>query len=482
MIDFRPVLFLDGILLMVLAAAMAVPALVGPIAAGGDGAVFLGCASATAAVGTAMFLATMPADRLRLNGQQSFLLVVTGILLACLCAAFPLRFASPHLSFVDAWFEAVSGLTTTGATMIGDLDHTSHAVLLWRAVLNWLGGIGIITLSVVVLPTLKLGKLQMIELEVGGRTGFLRGRIVSLGKAVFAGYVLVTVMAGIGLWVAGMTPFEAVCHAFSAISTGGFSTSDQSLRHWGAAVQWVTVAAMIVGASTLPLLVLSQRQRFNLGFMDEQLGAYLLILSGFILSLLVWRWSHGAVLSADTIRTTLFTAVSFVTTTGFVVADYTGWGGATHLAFFLMVFIGGCVGSASGGVKVFRWQVLASLITVQVNQLLYPHRVMPIDFNGRRVSDQAIETVLAFFALYLLTFGVHAAILAALGMDLMSALSGSASALGNVGRGVGEIIGTSGNWQGVPKAAKWVLSFEMIAGRLELFSLFILFTPGFWKE
>ena len=482
MIDFRPVLFLNGILLAVLAAAMVLPSLVAPLAAGGDGAVFLGCAAATAVVGGAMSLGTMPSARLRLNGQQSFLLVVTGIVLTCLCAAFPMRFASSHLSFADAWFEAVSGLTTTGATMIGDLDHASRAVLLWRALLNWLGGVGIVGLAVVLLPALKVGGMQMIEMDLGERSGALRGRIVTTGRVVVAGYVLVSVMACFGLWLAGMAPFDAICHAMSAISTGGFSTSDQSLRHWGPAVQWVAMAAMIVGASSLPLLLLSARKRSNLGFVDEQLGAYALILIGFIASLLVWRWFHGTLLSADNIRTTMFTAVSFVTTTGFVVADYSGWGGVTHVAFFLMVFIGGCVGSASGGIKVFRWQVLLAVSRIQIDQLLYPHRVCPIDLNGRRVTEQAIETVLAFFALYMLTFAVHAAILAALGMDLMSALSGSAAALGNVGRGVGEIIGPSGNWQGMPRAAKWVLSFEMIAGRLELFSLFILFTPGFWKE
>ena len=482
MIDFRPVVFLDGLLLVILALAMAVPSVAGPLSAGGDGAVFLGCAAATAALGGVMALGTMPSARLRLSGQQSFLLVVTGVLLTSLCAAFPLRFASPHLSFADAWFEAVSGLTTTGATLIGDLDHMSQAVLLWRALLNWLGGVGIVALAVVVLPALKLGGVQMIELDVGASSGLLRNRIVSTGKIVLAGYLLLSLLAGIALWLAGMTPFEAVCHAMSAISTGGFSTSDQSLRHWGAPVQWVAMTVMIVGASSLPLMLLSSRRRSNLGHVDEQLGAYLLILIGFTLSMLFWRWSHGTALSAETLRTTLFTAVSFVTTTGFVVADYAGWGGATHVAFFLMVFIGGCIGSPSGGIKVFRWQVLAAVTRGQINQILYPHRVIPMDFNGRRVSDQAIENVLAFFALYLMTFALHAAILTGLGMDLMSALSGSAAALGNVGRGVGEIIGTSGNWQGIPKAAKWVLAVEMIIGRLELFSVFILFTPGFWKE
>lgn len=482
MIDFRPVLFLDGILLVILAIAMVVPASVGPMTAGGDGAVFLGCASATAAVGAAMLFGTMPAQRLRLNGQQSFLLVVSGVVLTSFCAAFPLRFASSHLSFGDAWFEAVSGLTTTGATLIGDLDHAAHSVLLWRSLLNWLGGIGIVVLGVVLLPALKIGGVQMINIDGAGKTGGLRGRIVATGKIVIAGYCLISFASGLAFWWAGMEPFDALCHAMSAISTGGFSTSDQSLRHWGAEVQWVAMISMVIGASSLPLLLLARKRRAGFSVMDEQLGTYLAILSGFALSLVFWRAFNGTPISDDMVRTTVFTAVSFVTTTGFVVTDYTLWGGASHVAFFLMVFIGGCVGSASGGIKVFRWQVLTAVAKAHVNQMVYPHRVMPIDFNGRKVTDAATESVLAFFILYILTFAVHAAVLAALGMDVMSALSGSAAALGNVGRGVGEVIGSSGNWQGIPKAAKWVLSFEMIVGRLELFSVFILFTPGFWKE
>ena len=483
MIDFRPVLFLDGILLVMLAGAMAAPSVVGPLTAGGDGAVFLGCAGATAAVGAAMSLATMPAQRLRLSGQQTFLLAVSGLLLTSFCAAFPLRFASPHLSFSDAWFEAVSGLTTTGATLIGDLDHTSHSVLLWRAVLNWLGGIGFIVMTIVLLPALKIGGVSMVDFSQGGaKSGVLRTRIIAAGRVVVLGYVGITLLSLASFWMAGMMPFDALCHALSAVSTGGFSTSDESLRHWGGGVQWVAIASMIVGASSMPVVLMSVRRRSGQGIADDQMRAYLITLSAFALSLIFWRWANGAAIGFDMVRTSVFTAVSMVTTTGFVVTDYSQWGGAIHVAFFLMVFIGGCVGSASGGIKIFRWQVLAAIGRVHVHQMIYPHRVLPIEFHDRRVTEPMVEAVLAFFVLYILTFAVHAAALAALGLDLMSALSGSAAALGNVGRGVGDVIGPSGNWQGVPKAAKWILSFEMIVGRLELFSVFVLFTPGFWKE
>ncbi len=483
MIDFRPVLFLDGLLLVVLAVAMAVPSLAVPIKTSGDGAIFLGCAAVSLVLGAATMLATLPSRRLRLSSQQTFLMVVSGMVLTGLFAAFPFRFASPHLAFVDAWFEAISGLTTTGATVLKDLDHMSPAILLWRALLNWLGGIGIIVLVIVLLPALKVGGMQVIVDDgQSERAGLLRGRILADGKVVLFGYGLFTLLTGIGLWLAGMLPFDAFCHALSAISTGGFSTSDQSLRHWGIGVQWVALVAMVVGASSAPLLVLALRRRSVLGRVDEQFIPFMATLCGFALTMIAWRWANGTDLSAEMVRVTLFTTTSLITSTGFVVSDYSQWGGATHVAFFLMAFIGGCLGSAAGGIKIFRWQVLAAAAQVHIQQMIYPHRVMPIDFNGRRVTDPVIEAVLAFFTIYILTFAVHAAILAALGLDLISALSGSAAALGNVGRGVGEQIGSSGNWHAIPKAAKWVLSFEMILGRVELFPVFILFTPSFWKE
>ena len=483
MIDFRPVLFLDGILLAVLAAAMAVPAGVVPLKAAGDGAVFIGCACATAAVGAAMILGNLPSQRLRLNTQQSMLLVVSGLVLTGLCAAFPFRFARSHLAFTDAWFEAVSGLTTTGATVITNLDHTSPAVLLWRALLNWMGGIGIIVLAIALLPALKVGGMQIVDSgREPDKQGVLRGRILADGKLLLSGYGFLTVLTGVGMWLAGMGPFDALCHAMSAISTGGFSTSDLSLRHWGAGVQWVALAAMLVGASSLPMAVIALRRRSAMRLVDEQIVPFLATIVGIAVILIVWRGFNGVILSADMIRATLFTTASMITTTGFVVSDYSQWGGGTRVAFFMMAFVGGCLGSAAGGIKIFRWQVLAAAARVHVQQMIYPHRVIPIDFNGRRVTDPVIEAVLAFFAVYVLTYAVHAAVLAALGLDLISALSGSAAALGNVGRGIGDVCGPSGNWHSIPKAAKWVLSFEMILGRLELFPVFILFTPGFWKE
>ena len=482
MFDPRPVLFLDGILLVILGVAMAIPGAFGPWTGGGDGAVFLGCSAATLFLGGAMSLTAMPKGRLRLDVRQSFLLAVSGVTLCIVCAAFPLRFASPHLSFVDAVFEAASGLTTTGATVITGLDQTAPAILVWRALLNWLGGIGIIIMAAVLLPALKVGGMQMFRLDGIDHAGSLRLRVMTSSAMVLAVYGSASIAAAIAFYWAGMVPFDAICHAMSAISTGGFSTSDGSLRHWGPAVQWVAVVTMIAGASPLPLVILAQRRHGKAGVIDEQLWFYLAALAAFSIMLGVWRLWTGAHWSEDLLRTAVFTAVSLITTTGFVVADYSVWGGFIHIAFFLMAFIGGCTGSAGGAIKIFRWQILAQITRIQINRLSLPHRIMPITFNHRAVDEDVTDSVLAFVVLYLLTYAACAAVIAAMGLDIVTALSGSAAAIGNVGRGIGDIIGPTGNWRSIPPSAKWVLCFEMIAGRLELLTVFVLFTPKFWKE
>lgn len=482
MIVFRPVLFLDGILLLALAFAMVIPAFTGGFVSGGDGAVFAACALGTLFLAGVMVLGAWPERSFRLDLRQSFLLAVSGVVLTALCAAFPFRFASSSLSFADAWFEAVSGLTTTGATVIRGLDQTSHAVLLWRALLNWLGGIGIIMMGVVLMPTMKIGGLQLFQRDVAeGRAG-LRKKIAKAGLWVALGYAGLSLLAAGSFWSAGMTPFEALCHALAAISTGGFSTSDWSLRHWGQGVHWVAVATMIVGASPLPL-VLFYRQRFATHpLWDQQFKAYVALLAGFTALQGGWLWNSGFPLDADLLRLAGFSAVSIVTTTGFAITDVSVWGGFAHIAFFLMAFVGGCTGSPSGAIKVFRWQIMASKALGLVRRVVYPHRVIPISFNGVSVSGEVMESVYAFVAAYLLTFVAFTIVLAGFGLDLLSALSASAAALGNVGRAMGDFFGPTGCWAGLPRAAKWLLSFEMIVGRLEIFAVLILFTPAFWKE
>jgi trk system potassium uptake protein TrkH len=314
-----------------------------------------------------------------------------------------------------------------------------------------------------------------------GRAG-LRKKIAKAGLLVGIGYSALTLLTLIGFLLTGMGPFDALCHALSAISTGGFSTSDWSLRHWGHAAHWVAIAAMVAGASPLPLALL-YRLRFAVHpLWDQQFKVYLLLLMGFTVLQGGWLWNNGFPVDLNLLRLAGFSAVSIATTTGYAITDVSVWGGFAHMGFFLMAFLGGCTGSASGGIKVFRWQVIGANMWALVRRVVYPHRVIPISFNGITVSNDVTESVYAFVAVYFLTFAVFTALMAACGLDLLSALSTSAAALGNVGRAMGDAFGPTGSWDGLSRAAKWLLSFEMIVGRLEIFAVLILFTPAFWKE
>ncbi len=480
-IDVRPVLFVNGFLLLILAAAMGLPALVDVVAGDPDWQVFLAGSAATTFVAAVLILGARPAGRFRLEGRAAFLLSVSGLALAALCAALPFVFCALGLSFTDAVFEATSGLTTTGATVIAGLDHAPRGILLWRALLNWLGGLGIIVLAVAILPGLRIGGMQLFRMESSDRTQKIGPRVRQVAGGMAAAYALLTGLAAAAFWAAGMAPFDALCHAMAALSTGGFSTSDASLGHWGPAVQWVAVAAMLAGGAPLPLLATAWRSGGVLR-RDSQLGTYLTLIATLALVVGLWRWAGSDWSLGDSLRYSAFSVTAVATTTGFVATDWGAWGGFAQVVFFLLAFVGGCTGSTAGGIKIFRWQLLVGLVKVHLKRLLHPHGVFMIDFNHRRVTEQVVDSVLAFVVLYIVTFVVLALLLTLTGLDLVTAVSGSAAALGNVGRGLGTVIGPADNWRALPDAAKWILAVEMMVGRLEVFTVLVLFTPGFWRE
>ncbi len=481
MLDVRPVLFVNGFLLLILAAAMALPGMVDALDGDPDWLVFLAGSAATAFVAGLLVLGARPAGRLRLEVRSAFLLSVSGTALGALCAALPFVFSGLDLSFTDAVFEATSGLTTTGATVIAGLDHAPRGILLWRALLNWLGGFGFVALAVAILPSLRIGGMQLFRMESSDRTHKVGPRIRQVAGGMGLGYAGLTALSAAAFWLAGMTPFDAICHAMAALSTGGFSTSDASLAHWGAGVQWVAVASMLAGAAPLPLLALAGRGGPS-ARQDSQLSTYLGLIAGLALLLALWRWAVSDWTLGESLRYSVFSVTSVATTTGFVTTDWSAWGGFAQVVFFLLAFVGGCTGSTAGGIKIFRWQLLVDLAKVHVRRLLHPHGVFVLAFNRRPVSEQVADSVLAFVVLYIVAFVVHALLLTLTGLDLVTALSGSAAALGNLAHGLGNAVGPAVSWKPLPSAAKWILAFEMLVGRLEVFTVLVLFTPGFWKR
>ncbi|MBI2235756.1 MAG: TrkH family potassium uptake protein [Magnetospirillum sp.] len=481
MIDIRPVLFVNGFLLMVLAAAMGIPAAADFASGDPDWQVFLASALLTGFFGAVLAFGSRQEGRLTLATRQAFLLTVSSWLLSAACAALPFLFSELDLGLADGVFEAMSGLTTTGATVIVGLDHAPRGLLLWRALLQWLGGGGIIVMAVSILPLLRVGGMQLFKMETSDKSERIRPRISQVATVITAVYVGFTLLSGLAFWLAGMSVFDAACHAMSALSTGGFSTSDASLGNWGETAQWVAVASMLVGGSTFTLYVAPWKHGSKV-LDDSQARWYLLFLGFFSLLLALWLWTVKGMAAGEAVRHGTFAVVSTVTATGFYATGLVAWGGFAQVVFFILVFIGGCTGSTSGGIKMFRWEVLFNVAGVHLRRLLHPHGVFVINFNRQPISEQVMRSVLGFVVMYFFTFAAFAVLLAVVGLDLVTALSGSAAALANAGPGLGEIIAPGGSYKLLPDAAKWVLAFEMMLGRLELFGVFVLLSRSFWRE
>lgn len=482
MIDLRPIALLIGYLLGAMAVAMLVPAMVDAYYDDLDWLVFLASALVTGFVALALVFGHRTEAAAALSIRQAFLLTTLAWLAAGLFGALPFMFSALDMTITDAVFESISGLTTTGSTVLSGLDTMPRGILLWRSTLQWLGGIGIIVMAVAILPVLKIGGMQLFKMESSDKTEKIKPRIRQVASGIAIAYVSFTILCAIALWLVGMTPFEAVNHAMTTLATGGYSTSDGSLGHFGPAAQWIVTIFMAVGGTTFVLFLAPRKKGKWTLLADSQFRWFIAFLGFFTALLAAWQWAVNDWSAHDSLRHAAFNVVSVVTTTGFASTDYSLWGGFPQVAFFVLTFIGGCTGSTSGGIKIFRWEVLFAMARVHLKRLIHPHGVFVIDFNKQRISDQVVKSVLGFMVLYFLTFAGLTLALTMTGLDAVTALTGAATSISNVGPGLGDIIGPAGNFEPLPDPAKWVCVLGMVLGRLELFTVLVLFTRSFWKE
>jgi trk system potassium uptake protein TrkH len=481
LLDFRPVLFINGILLLILAAAMCLPLAVGLGEAHVVWRAYAASALATGFVGAALALCNRSQSDMDLHIREAFLVAASAWPLLALFAALPFLLGHTGMSLADALFEATSGLTTTGATVMTGLDHMPGAILIWRALLQWLGGAGVLITALALLPMLRIGGMQLFRMESLDKAERVSRRLPQIAWRVVGMYMMLSVAVGIALYWAGMTPLEAVCHAMSCLSTGGFSTSDQSLGHFGEGARWICVLGMLLGGATFALNTASRGPRWSLA-RDSQIVWYLRVALAFSVLLTLWNWAANDMTVVDALRPAVFNAVSILTTTGFHTADYSAWGGFAQVAFFLMSLVGGCTGSTAGGVKIFRYEVLFAISGVHIRRLIHPNGRFPIAFNGMALTEGVVRSVLGFVLLYFCCFAGLALALTLVGLDPLSSVSGSAAALGNVGPALGSVIGPSGSYALLPVSAKALLVFGMLLGRLELLPLLLLFAHSFWKK
>lgn len=482
MFDIRPILLVNGILLALLGTSMLLPALVDAAADNDDWLIFAGSAMLTLFTGIAFALMTW-GQAGNLSIRDAFLLVVGVWVFLPAFSALPLAFSGLDLSYTDAFFEAMSGLTTTGATVIVGLDTAPPGILLWRSVLQWLGGLGIIVMAIAILPILQIGGMQLFKVEAFDTTDKVLPSAAALAGGLMTFYAGATALTAILLWIADMSFFDAVNHAMTSIATGGFSTRDASVGGFNSAsIDWIIIGAMIVGSIPFALYLQALRGRPDKLWQDSQVRVFLGTVAILIVLLTLYeKETLEDVPFLTDLRHSTFNIVSILTGTGYATHDYGLWGPFAVALFFFAMFVGGCAGSTSCGIKIFRFQIIYEAAKVQIRRLVHPNGIFAPRYNGQKIEDSVTASVMSFMFLFFATFGIVAILLTLMGLDVITALSAAGSAIANVGPGLGEIVGPAGNYSTLPDLAKWLLAFAMLIGRLEIFTVLVIFTPHFWR-
>ena len=465
-----------------LAVAMCLPAIFDLIIGNPNWQVFLLAAALTLFIGIMLVLMTRDNVR-KISIRQAFVLTTVVWVVIPSFAALPLAFADLQLSYTDAFFEAMSGLTTTGSTVMLGLDSTPPGILLWRALLQWLGGIGIIAMAIVILPLLQVGGMQLFRMESSDTSDKVMPRTTQIVTYISVLYVALTALCAVLYWAGGMSGFDAITHAMTTIATGGFSTHDASVGYFNSpAIDATATMFMLIGGMPFVLYLQALRGAPLRLIRDSQVRWFLATVVIAVLSM--WFYLEGD-LEGQVFKNffrVAFNVVSVITGTGYSTEDYSAWGPFAVSVLFFLMFVGGCAGSTTCGIKIFRFQVLYATAKNQMYRLLQPHGVFIPYYNRRPIPETVTESVMGFFFLYALAFAVIAMGLGLLGLDFLTAASGAATAISNVGPGLGPRIGPAGTFATLPDAAKWLLSFGMLLGRLELFTVLVLLLPSFWRK
>ncbi|MBX3457194.1 MAG: TrkH family potassium uptake protein [Candidatus Paracaedibacteraceae bacterium] len=484
MIAFRPVLYLLGMLLSTMAAAMLIPLIAELFVFKTDGwqefavAFFL-----TGALGSLLAMANRSTDKIELKVREAFLMTALCWIITPLFAALPIYWSDLNLTYLDSWFEAVSAITTTGSTIIAKLNSASKGVLLWRSILQWLGGTGIILMALIILPTLRIGGMQLFRSEFSDKSEKILPRVSQISSAITSIYVFFTVACFFSLYLAGMTPFDAICHAMSTVSTGGLSTKDASIAFYKSwVIEFIIIIFSILGSFTFVLFIRLWHGHAKAIAFDSQVQMFLRLISFFVVILFVWSWAHLGISPIKAFRESLFVVTSLATSSGFTTIDYTTWGAFPCLALLIVSIIGGCTGSTAGGLKVFRIQVLGHVALTHLRQLRRPHGVFIPLYQGQKIPESVSSSVLTFTTLYFFTAFCLAGVLTLFDLSIIDAFSASIAVLSNTGPGVTKLIGPSGSLASLDSGAKLSLMIGMTLGRLELLTIFVLLMPSFWKR
>jgi trk system potassium uptake protein TrkH len=481
MFDLRPVGYVCGLLVATLGVSMIFPLLADVIDGNGEWGVFLEAATITALAGVLTAIACANGVRERLSIQQTFLMATGVWVVLPAFGALPFVLGATEARYVDAFFEAMSGLTTTGSTVFTGLDELPAGILLWRSMLQWFGGVGIIVVAMVFLPELRVGGMQIFRSEAFEVGGKILPQAAEIAKQISIIYLGLTVACVLAYVVVGLSVFDALNHAMTTMSTGGFSTRDASFGAFQGAPEYVASVFMLLASMPFVRFVQFAAGNTRPLFRDSQVRTYISI----ILILAVFTTGYRYVVDGDSpthaIREGLFNITSIMSGTGYASTDYQEWGHLPAVLFFFVGLIGGCAGSTACSVKIFRYQILASAVVAQIRRIHSPHGYFMVRYDGEPVADDVLSSVMAFFVIFTVSLGILTILLGLTGLDPVTALSGAATALANIGPGLGDTIGPSGNFSTLNDTAKWLLSAGMLVGRLELLVVLVLFLPRFWR-
>lgn len=437
----------------------------------------------TSGAGAVLWLLTRKAER-SIGKREGYIIVSVAWLVISLFGTLPYLISNTIPNFTNAFFETISGFTTTGATILVDIEAVPKGLLFWRSLTHWIGGMGIIVLSVAILPILGIGGMQLFVAEMPG-TGItpdkLHPRITQTAKRLWLIYVIFTFAETILLLLGGMNFFDSLCHSFATMATGGFSTQNTSIAAYSPYIQYIIVLFMLMAGTNFTLHYLGMHGKIREVWNNEEYRYYILFTFGFVILITILMIWSSDIAVEKAFRNSLFQVVSVVTTTGFVTSDYLFWPGNLWIFIFLLMFIGGSAGSTAGGIKIARQILLLKNSALEFKRMIHPKAVIPVRFNGRAVPADIIHMIMAFFLFYILTFFAGTFIMTLLGLDFDTAIGATIASLGNIGPGIGK-VGPAHNYSSLPDAAKWLSSFLMLLGRLELFTVIILFSPSFWKK
>ena len=478
----KTVFFIIGTLLIILGFFMLVPYGV-QIFYKENSHSFLSSAFITILIGVMFVLANLQ-EQYQLNLKQTFLFSTFTWIAVAIFGSIPFVLSNLDFSFSDSFFESMSGITTTGSTVITNLDNTPKSILLWRAIMQWLGGVGIIVMAITVLPLLKVGGMQLFKIESSDKPEKILPRASQVAFIIIFTYLILTLFCAFFYRILGMNLFDSIAHAMTTIATGGFSTHNDSIGYFkNSNIEIIATIFIILGSIPFISYLKFIKGNKKIFFQDIQIKGlvYLFIFSSFIMFLYL-LFNDSSNLLAEKIRIASFNVVSILSGTGYVTNDFSLWGKFPLIFFLFLMFIGGCAGSTACGIKIFRFQLLFLFINNQIKKIIYPNSVFILKYNNQKITDSYMNSVVIFIFSYLFIFILIAMLLSVTGLDFLSSISGAATSISNVGPGLGELIGPNGNFKSVPEVSKWILAFGMLLGRLELFAVLVLFFPSFWRD